>query len=250
MISEIGGSVCNTVFNHSVCSQNYGNALGWVVLTGTAVLGLVSIVALKRLSLGWNSGTKPLAGRRIDQFIDNFQGYCGIKAEDIGICDGQWRATSWSWNWKEVDKSLPVINADQFLNLDLSLLRKFNLDPLPPISFTFKGAVRFVIKLIDEAQKGYQSHLQGAAGVYLIGQTTKYGRPGIEGQFLNALRYIPTQNRHIIPSPPTNKWPLPSVNEDFNEDWLGVILRMLVDEGVITTYGQRCGIWVKLPLAT
>lgn len=225
MISKIGGTVCNTVFNQSVCSQGYGNALGWVVLTGTSVLGIVSVVALKRLSLPWNNGTKTLAGRPIDQFINNFQRYCGIKAEDIGICDG----------WVKVDKSLPVLDADKFLHLDPSLLRKFALDPLPPISFTFKGALRFVIKLIEERPTGgfLQAH-EGHQVVYLT-RYGKNGRLGLESQFLHALRSIFTQNR--------------LVNENFNKNWLGVILRLLMQEGIITDYGGKHDeIWVQLPL--
>ncbi len=183
--------------------------------------------------------------------LDNLPEYCGIKPDEVAI-------NTWA-----KDKTQEPICADQLLELPPYHLESGDLDERAPIAFTFRGAVKLMVMLINRNSQ-YQHQGPGEPIPCTSIHELSFAKPGGTLDLLNtSLGFLKTKQPQLVPAPldydavrraaSKKKFPYEldcppcSASTHANERWDGVILRMLMDLGHILAYGSKDGtFWVKL----
>jgi|GEM_PF-6812234 hypothetical protein len=156
--------------------------------------------------------------------FDILEAKYGINPDEIGVA-------FWASN-----ANLVPISADSLLGFSLDLEEsKFKFEANPPIAFTFKGAMEYVIHLIEHSMQKDPIFVGFGKG------------DNLAKELFLAIRIINTKRPDLIPAPPHYSNHTYSACIMDNNYWMGAILAILWDQGQIREYGNKGGdFWVKL----
>jgi hypothetical protein len=147
----------------------------------------------------------------------------GIKPDDVGTA-----------TWAR-DEDMPVVEVEKLLALPIDLYHS-TFKGRPPISFTFRTAVKLIMDYIESAKK----HAERCVVLPLSTSDA------IMADLMIALTNIDTARPDLVPEPPRYPYPVCSASQTDGQFWLGAILALLFEKGVITEYGRKgAQYWVK-----
>lgn len=157
-------------------------------------------------------------GTKIEIDFTKLQERYGIKPDDVGVAD-----------WGR-DKNLPAVKVEDLLRCSLDL-EHCKFKEQPPISFTFRTAVQYVVDTINRS-KEYTIPLGSFPG-------------SIHHDLIVALTNIDTPKPNLVPEAPLYEAPTCSAPRGCGRHWLGAISRMLLDDGHISQYGMKNDWWIQ-----